>query len=130
MPIDQRPVASSEVDPDLPPLSGADVLTLREAAAQVRMAPTTLRYAIWRGELAAFIPRGRDPIHAGPTQGYRIYRADLQRWYFGAAGSPKPMVTEEYIDKTARQNGPIEVGKPCPWCGDMVTGPEHSRSHD
>ena len=97
VPVDQRPVPSAEPDPDLPELGGPDSLTLREAAAQVGMSPATLRAAIWRGELAAFIPRGRAPKKAGPKHGYRIYRADLQRWYFGAAGSPKPVIGGQHV---------------------------------
>jgi len=40
------------------------------------------------------------------------------------------VAVEEYPDRTARRNGPIIVGQPCPWCGDLVTSPDHSRSHD
>ncbi len=58
-------------------------LTLQEAADAVRMDHRTLRRAIRRGELIAYIPRGRDPLRAGRGQGYRIQRQDLQDWYFG-----------------------------------------------
>jgi hypothetical protein len=36
----------------------------------------------------------------------------------------------EYPDDTARRNGPIVIGQPCPWCGAMVTDADHVRSHD
>ncbi len=57
-------------------------LTLAEAAAAVEMTVPTLRKAIKAGELEAFIPRGRDPLHAGRGQGYRITREALTRYYF------------------------------------------------
>lgn len=63
---------------DLPAL-----LSLREAALAVKMTVPTLRKAIKRGELDAFIPRGRDPLRAGPRLGYRIKREKLAEWYFG-----------------------------------------------
>lgn len=59
-----------------------DVLTLAEAAAALSTSGATLRAAIKAGDLAAFIPRGRDPRRAGRAMGYRIHKADLQRWYF------------------------------------------------
>ncbi len=61
----------------------ADTLTLQEAARAVAMDERTLRRAIRRGELPAFLPRGREPLRVGRGQGYRISREDLQTWYFG-----------------------------------------------
>lgn len=63
---------------DLPAL-----MDLRAAANAVEMHPMTLRQAIRKGELEAFIPRGRVPLRAGPGQGYRITRESLTKWYFG-----------------------------------------------
>ncbi len=60
-----------------------DVLTLQEAAAVVGMDHRTLRRAIHRGELAAFLPRNRPALRVGRGQGYRIHRDDLTNWYFG-----------------------------------------------
>lgn len=58
------------------------IMTLAEAAQAVEMKVPTLRVAIKRGELDAFIPRGREPLRAGPGQGYRITREALTRYYF------------------------------------------------
>lgn len=68
--------------PDLTLDDLPELMTLAQAAAAVRMNEHSLRVAIKAGELAAFIPRGRDPLRSGRGQGYRIRREDLQRWYF------------------------------------------------
>jgi hypothetical protein len=60
-----------------------ELMTLKEAAAAVEMTELTLRTAIKRGELEAFIPRGRDASRAGRGQGYRITREALRAYYFG-----------------------------------------------
>jgi len=65
----------------------ADVLTLKEAADAVGMTETTLRVNIKSGELRAFLPRGKDPKHAGRGQGYRIEKTALEAWYFN---KPEP----------------------------------------
>ena len=62
---------------DLPAL-----MTLAEAAKAVEMSVPVVRKAIRRGELEAFIPRGREPLRAGRGQGYRITRDALTRYYF------------------------------------------------
>ena len=62
-----------------------ELLTVKEATEALRMSKDTLYVAIRSGELPAFIPRGRDPRRAGRSMGYRIHRADLQRWYFGGS---------------------------------------------
>ena len=59
-----------------------DLVSLPAAARACHMTQATLRAAIKAGELAAFIPRGREPGNAGRGQGYRITRADLTHWYF------------------------------------------------
>ena len=59
-----------------------DLLTLREASVATGFTVATLRTAIKNGELEAFIPRGREPLRAGPGQGYRITREALTRYYF------------------------------------------------
>lgn len=64
-----------------------ELMTLAEAAAMVEMTITAVRMAIKRGELKAFIPRGRPPLRAGRGQGYRITRESLQAYYFG---TPEP----------------------------------------
>jgi hypothetical protein len=64
-------------------LDDAPTLTLVEAAAKVDMAPSTLRTAIRRGELEAFLPRGKHPGRTGPGKGYRIRIAELERWFLG-----------------------------------------------
>jgi len=58
-----------------------ELMTLAEAAKVVEMHHRTLRRAIIRGELEAFIPRGRDPLRAGRGHGYRITREALASWY-------------------------------------------------
>lgn len=58
-----------------------ELMDLGEAANQVSMSVQSLRNAIRAGELAAFIPRGREPLRAGPGQGYRITREALASWY-------------------------------------------------
>lgn len=66
-----------------------ELMDLAAAAKAVEMTPLTLRKAIKRFQagdktgLEAFIPRGKDPLRAGPGLGYRITREALQRWYFG-----------------------------------------------
>jgi hypothetical protein len=60
-----------------------DAWTLAEAAEKVGLTVATVRAAIRTGELKAFIPRGRDPLNAGPGNGYRIEQAELERWYLG-----------------------------------------------
>ncbi len=73
-------------DPTVEELEGlADILTLDEAAHAVHLSDDTLRRAIREGELKAFIPRGRKPSKAGRGMGYRIFRRELKRWYFGEA---------------------------------------------
>ena len=37
---------------------------------------------------------------------------------------------EEIPDTTARKNGTPKIGDRCPWCGMIIEGPDHSRSHD
>lgn len=64
-----------------------DVYDLAGAAAAVRMSVPTIRAAIRNRELEATIPRGRDPLRAGPGLGYRITREALTRWYFGGGQS-------------------------------------------
>lgn len=59
-----------------------DLMTLAEASAAIEMSIPTMRVAIKRGELEAFIPRGREPLRAGRGQGYRITRDALTRFYF------------------------------------------------
>jgi len=58
------------------------LLTLTEAAAHLGCKIPRLREAIRRRELPAFIPGGRAPRASGPRGGYRIWRSDLERWYF------------------------------------------------
>lgn len=69
-----------------------DLMDIIEAADIVGMHPLTIRRAIYSGELEATIPRGRAPLRAGRSQGYRITRAALQRWYFN---EPEPVETKE-----------------------------------
>jgi hypothetical protein len=86
IPIEDRPVPNPEPTEGLPEFNGPDMLTLGEAARLCRYKPQTIRDAIKRGELPGFIPRGRLPGKTGPGNGYRIFRSDLQRWYFGSMG--------------------------------------------
>lgn len=77
-------IAHKRQEPTADELEGlADILTLDEAAHAVHLSEDTLRRAIKSGELHAFIPRGRTPARAGRGMGYRIFRRELSRWYFG-----------------------------------------------
>jgi len=77
-----------------PPINLDDIpelMDLAEAAGLVHMHPNTLRQAIKRGDLEAWISRGREPLRAGRSQGYRISRHGLTAWYFNApAVEPAP----------------------------------------
>lgn len=64
-----------------------ETMTLQEAADLLNISVATLRRAYRLGELAVFSPRGRDPLRMGRGMGYRVERAELQRWYFAP---PKP----------------------------------------
>lgn len=67
-----------------PNLEGlADVLTISEAAAACGVSDHTIRQARKNGELEAFTPGNRDPRKAGRGLGYRIHKAELQRWFLG-----------------------------------------------
>lgn len=59
-----------------------EIMTLADAAQRVGMSVTTLRKEIKAGALVAFIPRGREPLRAGPGLGYRITKQALTSWYF------------------------------------------------
>src|SRR3990167_6266664 len=53
------------------------------AAQRAATQPSTEAAMTKRGpELPAFIPGGRAPRASGPRGGYRIWRSDLERWYF------------------------------------------------
>lgn len=86
IPLDERPTPSPDYTPGLGDFAGPEILTLGECARLTRYTPQTIRDAIRKGELPGFIPRGRTPGRTGPGNGYRVYRADLQRWFFGSAG--------------------------------------------
>lgn len=62
-----------------------DLVTLKEAAEATRLSSKTIRAAITRGALPAFIPGNRNKRTPGRGMGYRIKKADLQSWFFGAA---------------------------------------------
>lgn len=59
-----------------------DTLSVREAAEAIRSNPETIRRAIRKGTLAAIAPRGVTNPKAFGTSGYRIHKAELERWYF------------------------------------------------
>lgn len=61
----------------------ADLLTIREAAAAVRLSQWVIRQAIRTDKLPAFIPGGKTPQTTGRSNGYRIRKDDLKAWYFG-----------------------------------------------
>lgn len=61
-----------------------DLVTLKEAAEATRLSERTIRSAIARGDLAAFIPGNRDKRWPGRGLGYRIKKTDLETWFFGA----------------------------------------------
>jgi hypothetical protein len=83
IPLAKRPAPSIEPLPGLPDFDAPEVLTLGQAARLTLFTPQTIRDAIRAGELAAFIPRGRGPSRTGPGNGYRVFRADLARWFYG-----------------------------------------------
>lgn len=77
--------------PDQPTFADLEeVLTIKEAAAKVRLSDQTIRKAITSGELEAFTVGGRDPIRSGRGLGYRILARNLQTWYFGQSAAPGP----------------------------------------
>lgn len=60
-----------------------EFVTTRQAAEATHFTKLTILRAIRSGELKADRPRGRDPQRFGRS-GYRIPKAELERWYFGA----------------------------------------------
>jgi len=69
---------------------GSDTLSIREAGVLLGLTPRTIRLAIRAGKLKAFVVGGRIPERSGAGMGYRIHKADLQAWYFGADTLPTP----------------------------------------
>jgi excisionase family DNA binding protein len=67
-----------------------ETMTLNEAAELLNISVSTLRKAYRAGELTVFAPRGRHPLHMGPGMGYRVARAELQRWYFAPFREASP----------------------------------------
>jgi len=63
-----------------------DLLTVKEVAAALRTSEWVVKQAIHDGRLKAFIPGGRVAAAPGRGQGYRIRRADAEKWYFGDEG--------------------------------------------
>lgn len=79
------------VEPAAPSIQdGADLLSISAAAREVGVLPRTIRLAIKRKELEAFIIGGRDPLRSGRGLGYRIRREHLQAWYFGSTTPRQP----------------------------------------
>lgn len=67
-----------------PSLEGlADVMTVDQAALGAGVSSFVIRQAIKRGELRWFTPGGGDPTKNGRGGGYRIRKAELQRWFLG-----------------------------------------------
>lgn len=65
-----------------PDLSFAgDVLTILQAAIATGMSSTVILHAIKRGDLGSFVPGGGPAT--GRSRGYRIHKAELQRWFLG-----------------------------------------------
>lgn len=62
-----------------------ETLNVREAAEAIRSNPETIRRAIRKGHLAAIAPRGVTNPKAFGSTGYRIHKAELERWYFNLA---------------------------------------------
>lgn len=58
------------------------IMDTAQAAEATQTHPETIRRAIRRNELEAFIPRDRDPLRAGRGQGYRITKESLTSWFF------------------------------------------------
>ena len=93
-PLEERPAPNMEFTPGLPSFDAPDILTLGEAARLCGFKPPTIRDAVKSGDLPGFIPRGRSPGRTGPGNGYRVYRSDLQRWFFGGVGVEKEATHE------------------------------------
>jgi excisionase family DNA binding protein len=74
--------------PEIFAADSPDVLSIKEAAAALKVSPRTVRRAITSSELPAFIIGGREPRKSGAGLGYRIKREDLHRWYFGDGSLP------------------------------------------
>lgn len=60
-----------------------ETFSITEAARLLGLTPQTIRKAIRKGEIEAFIIGNREPLKSGRGMGYRITRAALQSWYFG-----------------------------------------------
>lgn len=61
-----------------------EILTVAEAAAATKLSVIIIRNAILSGELKGFIPGNRDRRWPGRGMGYRVQKAALQAWFFGA----------------------------------------------
>lgn len=78
-------MTTNKPDPLLPGV--ADLLSAREAAEALGVSLQTIRGAIRRKELPAFVVGGRSPKAPGRGLGYRIRKTDLQAWFFGEAST-------------------------------------------
>lgn len=67
-----------------------NVLTLLEAATATGLSSTVIRSAIKDGSLASFTPGRRPAGTAGRGMGYRVHKADLQRWFLGEEKDANP----------------------------------------
>lgn len=65
-----------------------DLLTVPAAAKALRIHPETIRRAIRKEQLAATAPMGKIGKQLANT-GYRIHKAELERWYFNLAHETK-----------------------------------------
>lgn len=61
-----------------------DIVTAAELAKATHLSLRTIRRAIRRGELPAFLPTARPITALGRGMGYRIYKKDAEAWFFGA----------------------------------------------
>jgi len=72
-----RPAVPASID------EAQTALTVPEAARRVGVHEDTIRSAIKKGDLPAFLPMGKEPGKGGRGGGYRIMPAALERWYLG-----------------------------------------------
>ena len=71
-----------------------------------------------------------DYIRINRRQGGWIHDSDEVHDLFNEVAAQLSPGDYEIPDITARKNGRPKIGERCPWCGMVIEGPDHGRSHD